>query len=1036
MKKSLESLRKFFDMKQGSRKKLILALVLIVLCLLAILIGLIVFNRLQTKALNDHPLVLIHTPENRDHVGLGQEVSLHATARSQNGIARVELWADDALVAAQATPEGEILSPAVLHIYWEPLTAGKHTLVVQAVSNSGIRGQATIVLYADEEIAAGIEEDSAVESGGESGAAEEGAEGDAGAAPGGSAPIPGGSPPGSSDDIGDLFGDGEPESEDEPEPSAEGGDPIALKVEILALETVESYEELHCYVSFGESNDAPSQWYPDFDGDQSTNDTFPSSDGRNWDVEPYLSGDSVPFIIWPEDQSLGINSTCVGIANGGASAPELGQVSLIRRPETWDGITRKVVSDGGEGSYTIDYRIYKEGETPEDLVGKEIDPDMTIPTNLHVQNWANPFGEIVGRSLMWDYELDDEAEPIDGFILYMNETMQWVVPADRTFTDVPSQWFKPPCGETYSFTVSAYRGSPVAGTESYPSDPLSFYTADIGDPICVQTYVFSFNTMTTGSLPEGGLYNGMYGSFYVNDESVDFDGRCEGPGLCGEVGLYENYEYDLHSTTSYLGNGPTQFLLTQGDDHSLHYGYEVNTTYTRGLGQTSTGRFCYAEGTIDWVDLARMIDPIVEHTMTASLGPVRDFCQVSYTIEPLGSGPSVQPGQPLPLPLLAVEEITIDDTGWLQIQIRNEGNADWTHNIPFSLTKNSGEPIGSYTWPASTIAPGDRVTLEYNMGGNPQPMDVCVILDPENEAPEQDDRFESPREPHCHPLPDLSISRVSYNPESETLTLIVDNTGGTQERTDLSLQLNIPGIETRPVLQADVTLHQYGVNLIDIPGITEEIRDAMVEGYTVSVDPTNDIEETDEENNTYTVPPGAVLRLHWVSVHSHYYPYYSASDSTQEQRYSLTVSTGAPEPISSVGSFGSNTVATWSTGRYDLEREIQSGPWEGARLGSQQHNLNEWVEFSIAGDEYLYLRASGEMQYLAYDWRSLGWGATRFSPDNWGASRRTISEDEECWYIGLSYPYLFDQRDFDVRPPSPWQNCGDWSITVFICRVE
>jgi hypothetical protein len=1034
MMKRLESLNSLLESKKISRKKMILALVLIVLFLLVILAGLIVYNNLQTKAVRDRPMVLIHTPENEARVGLGREVSLHATARSQNGIARIEFWADEALVSAQDTLEGEILSPAVLHAYWDPVTAGPHTLVVQAISNSGVRGQATVVLYAVEDLAAESEDLTYAVSGSDNGPVEEAAEEAGGAA--GPAPAPAGDPPGSADDLRDLFDDDptEPEPEDEAEPSAEGGEPTALKVEILNLETTESYEGLHCYISFGESEEAPSQWYPDFDGDQSTDDSFPSSDGRHWDVAPHLSGDAVPFITWPEDQPLGINSTCVGIADGGASAPELGRVNLIRRPETWDGITRRVLSEGGEGSYTIDYRITKGDEITQDGEGKEIDPTMTIPTNLRVQTWVNPFGEIVGHSLFWDYDLPEDEAAIDGFILYLNETMQWTEPAEKTWTDVPSQWFRPPCGETYAFTVSAYRGSPVSGTESLPSDDLSFYTADIDDPICVQTYVFSFNTMTTGTLPEGGLYNGMYGSFFVNDESVDFDGRCEGSGICGEVGLYENFEYDLHSTTSYLGNGPTQFLITQGDDHTLHYGYEVRTTYTRGLGETSTDRFCYNEGTIDWVDLERMIDPIYENTMTSG-GPVRDFCQVAFTIEPLGGGPSARPGQPLPLPLLSVEEMSMDETGWLQIQIRNEGNADWTHNVPFSLAKNSGEEIGSYTWPFTTIAPGGRITLEYNMGGNPQPMDVCVTLDPENEVPEQDDRFESPREPHCHPLPDLSISRVSYDPESETLTLIVDNTGGTQERTDLSLQLDIPGIETRPVTQQDITLYQYGVNLIDIPGVTQEIRDAMMEGYTVSVDPTNDIEETDEENNTYTVRPGAVLRLHWVSVHSHYYPYYSASNGTQDQRYNLTVTTGAPEPISSAGSFGSTTVANWSTGRYELEREIQSGPWEGARLGEQQHNLNEWAEFSIAGDEYLYLRASGEMKYLAYDWRSLGWGATSFSPGYWGISR-DISEDEECWYIGLSYPYLLDERDFEVQPPHPWQNCGNWRITVYICRVE
>ncbi len=1034
MKKRLASLRTILESKKISRRRLVLALVLIGLILLAILAGLIIFNRLEAKAIKDHPLVLIHTPENRDYVELGEEISLHATARSQNGIARIELWADDSLVVAQDTPEDEILSPAVLHSYWEPVATGPHTLVVQAISNSGVSGQATVTIYAQEGMVTGADADTDIEP--VSLTLEEDTEGETGAAPGGSAPSPGGAPPGSGDDVRDYLADepSEPGPEDEPVPSADGGEPTALKVEILALETMESYEGLHCYVSFGESGDAPSQWYPDFDGDQATDDSFPTSDGRNWDVEPYLSGDAVPFIMWPEDQPLGINTTCVGIADGGMAAPELGQINLVRRPETWDTITRHAVSDGGEGTYAIDYRISKEGETSEERVAKEIDPDMTVPTNLHIQNWVDPFGEHVGQSLMWDYEPEEDELPIDGFIIYLNGTLQWTVPAERHFSDVPSQWFRPPCGETYEFTVSAYRVHPITGYESYPSEGLSFYTADVGDPICNQTYLFSFNTMTTAELHEGRLYDGMYGSFYVNDESVDFDGRCHDSGICGDVGLYENYTYDLHSTTDFLGNGPAQFLITQGEDLSLNYGFEVSTTYTTGIGATSTTRFCHNDGTFEWADLEGIIDPIYEHTIPSD-GPVPGFCEVFMTIEPVGSGPSAAPGAPLPLPYLSVEDISVDETGWLQIQIRNEGNADWTHSIPLSLAKNSGEPIGSYTWPTSTIAPGERYTLEYDMSDEYQPMDVCVTLDPENEAPEQDDRFESAREPYCHPLPDLEISRVSYDPDFGGLRLIIDNHGGTQEHTDLSVQVEIPEYRIRPILHPNITLHGSGVNIIEVPGITEEMRADMMDGYSVSIDPTGYITETNEENNVYTVGPGATLRLHWYAVNTFYYRYYIYSNSTQQQRFGLTVATGPVEPISSSGDFGATTIAEWSTGSFDLEREVQSGPWEGSFLGEQQHNLHEWVEFTIAGDENLYVTASGEMNYRSNPWKSLGWGARSFGPDNWGAGR-TISGDEDCWYVGMGPPRSNNRQRISVMPPYPWTYCGTWRVAFYICRVE
>ena len=1036
MKKRLESLSTFLESKKISRKTLILALILIVLLLLAILVGLIIFNHLESKAIKDHPLVLIQTPENRTRVDLGQEVILHATARSQKGIARIELWVDGSLVVAQDTAEGEILSPAVLYSYWEPVATGPHTLVVQAISNSGVRGQATVMIYAQEGMAAETEAEANISIEPVSLSLEEDTEDETGAAPGGPAPSPGGSPPGSGDDVRDYLADEpfEPGPEDEPVPSADGGEPTALKVEILALETMQSYEGLHCYVSFGLSDIAPSQWYPDFDGDQTTDDSFPSSDGRNWDVEPYLAGGALPTIYWPEDQPLGINMTCVGIADAGMAAPELGQINLVRRPETWDGITRRVMSEGGEGSYTIDYRISKEGETPEERVEKTPDPDMTIPTNLRVQNWTNPFGEIVGQSLTWDYEPEDDELPIDGYVLYLNGTMQWTTPDARRFTDIPSQWFRPPCGETYEFTVTAYRGpDPVTGFESYPSEGLSFYTADIGDPICEETYLVSFNTMTTGELYEGRLYDGMLGGFYVNDESVAFSGRCEESGICGEVGLYENYEYDLPSTTDFLGDGPSQFLITRGDDLTLSYGFVILSTYTTGLGSTSTPRICYNDSTIAWIDLVGMIDPIYEHTIP-SHGALPGFCEVHMTIEPVSSGPSAAPGAPLPLPYLSVEELSMDDTGWLQIQVRNEGNADWTHNIPFALSKNSGEEIGSYTWPSGTIPPGGRTTLEYNLSDENQPMDVCVTLDPENVVPEQDDRFASPREPHCHPLPDLEIFRVSYDPDLGGLRLIVDNHGGTQEYTDLSVQVEIPDHPTRPILHSNITLHGGGTNVIEVPGINEEARAAMMNGYSVTVDPMNTLVETNEDNNTYTVGPSVTLRLHWYAVNTFYYRYYRYSNSTQQQRFNFDVTTGQFGEISSETDL-SPTIADWSTGWFDLEREVQSGPWEGSVLGEQQHNLHEWVEFTIAGDEYLYLSVSGKLKYRSFSEKSLGSTARALGPPNYGAGR-TISADEDCWYVGMGPPMSNNRQRISVRPPYPWTYYGTWRVTFYICRVE
>ncbi len=76
----------------------------LVLAGLCLLVFSIYYFSQRVRAFSSHPLVLIHNPVNHDRVQTGDELVVHATARDDVGIQRMELWVDDQLIAAQDAP--------------------------------------------------------------------------------------------------------------------------------------------------------------------------------------------------------------------------------------------------------------------------------------------------------------------------------------------------------------------------------------------------------------------------------------------------------------------------------------------------------------------------------------------------------------------------------------------------------------------------------------------------------------------------------------------------------------------------------------------------------------------------------------------------------------------------------------------------------------------------------------------------------------------------------------------------------------------
>jgi len=112
-------------------------LAIMLLCIAGV--ALIYFQR-RSVSFNSRPLVLIHAPINHDNVMVGEGIPVHATAREDNGLRRMELWVDDELIAVREAPAGSTIN-LTLSQSWNPDLPGTHVIVVRAVSSVGVAGQ-------------------------------------------------------------------------------------------------------------------------------------------------------------------------------------------------------------------------------------------------------------------------------------------------------------------------------------------------------------------------------------------------------------------------------------------------------------------------------------------------------------------------------------------------------------------------------------------------------------------------------------------------------------------------------------------------------------------------------------------------------------------------------------------------------------------------------------------------------------------------------------------------------------------------------
>lgn len=1041
-----------------SRTVPIAILTLMLLCCVAASGGYVLYRARGRRAMEERPLVLIHSPVNGEQLVQQESVSIHATARAEGGVSQIELWVDGVFVSMQRTAVETGISPLVMASSWAPQTLGDHVLVVRAVSAGGVTGQASVVVEVTaEEVARAEGEETETEEVDlpEDEAPEE-------ETPGGGPPVeqPPGEEPPSEEPPTDETPRDEPPREEPPEEEAPEGspdeipegvgeppdpivagpefdltalelliagqgpgmvrsrfssDPVGLRIELLALQTEGSYEALHCYLGVAEREPV---WVPDTDGNQDTNESFARlafapEGGSAWEVAEHLSGEMAPTTFWPGDRPLLIDLTCVGIAGGGTDAVELGRIETAVEPVAWDGVSRRLESVGGEAAFTIEYRI-DQIETSSRGQAKGIDHTMTRPENLTIDRTGY---------LRWEYHPRTEPEPeepIDGFRIYLNESFQWVVPASARETRLPAQWLNPPCGDRYSFTVSAYHneGCPADCRESPHSDPRAREGGDMGSPECGRQVVVDFNLLLTGDLGEDGRYDPgdvgpVYGWFYVNDQELFFDGRCveggRGTRHCAEIGLNHLSQYHINTLTVPLGGRAPRFVVHVPDGEALTVAYNIT--------DADTGR----NNADDLVCLGEHAFLDVEagaYTLTNYWPQVADRCRVQYTVDYADGSPVIESGDSLPLPLLEIEAVEVNTyDNELQIRVRNIGSADWKHDVIVGLTRReSGESLGTRSFRDVNLPIGGELLLSASRAPE-DPMDVCVTLDPNHAVTElgEESSADTVHEPHCPLLPDLVIDDVMYDSGRQKLIVVIRNVGdGMLWDGDLDLLVRFSdGDEIRAPTSwwGDTTMWPRGItNLEWPPPATEPSLDQsqLAEGYTVVLDPDDTISESDDDNNSFDVYTGAWLRVMW----SHIEAPYSARN-TVEFNFDVEILSGS----------GSRSIADWYV-EQDIDWTSDCDRLHDYTACSKSLGYDTgW--FYVAGDETLRIDSSashpGTLSYRG------GRHVWRFRAEDGWDGPQDVTDAGYCGDQPINRrDWAFDQVPIGV-------NTVNWGVGFYYC---
>jgi hypothetical protein len=194
----------------------------------------------------------------------------------------------------------------------------------------------------------------------------------------------------------------------------------------------------------------------------------------------------------------------------------------------------------------------------------------------------------------------------------------------------------------------------------------------------------------------------------------------------------------------------------------------------------------------------------------------------------------------------------------------------------------------------------------------------------------------------------------------------------------------------------------------------------MLDGYTVVVDPTDDFSETDESNNTYSIPGGANLRITWDGMYLRWYPHLVVHTCPNYGRFSAN-DTDVWVDIYARSEYSDVRQDTWHwSGEIASDGRLYSPGYHG------WERIPETTEFFIEPEQNLVIRIRGEQ-----DGESMGSGTAIFENiRNWEVDRLiptgSVCDDYDLREMG---------RELEAWPSGTNSWCGSWSVYVNICEI-
>ncbi len=612
----------------------VVVLVLLVVCVVAAL-GVLFYQSqavvVAPVAAAEGPAIQIDRPSHGDEVFVGQSVQVFATGHDPSRIERMQLWVDGQMVISQASAFPEGMSPFPLLATWVPETMGNHTVVVRGYNVAGVSGQAAVTLLAVEgpEIATEMPEEGCagvlliahlVQEGetleaiaAQYGVTQEeilacnpGVDPEAPLMPGEMLMVPYLASPEEEEplppgvelpvaqlplDIADEPGEDLPPPEEEPrlgedapvdveelsDASLDVDLPVTdpptavLEVEARALSTDRPYSAGYCLVRLGDNE---MEWVPSGD------DLFlPPEGAASWDISAELGGLENSRTVPVYGDILHVEMHCYAFRDRADAEPiYLGEVIRDHTDLDWSGELLEATSEDGEdgGWFKVRYLIC---------------PGTCYPERELQAPYALGMDRIDGDAyLRWQWDGDPDA--IDRYRIYRNGSDRGYVWSGGKTARLGESDLNPPCGETYSFQISAYNGPVGHGVESPLSEPFE-YPPSGPEPCEGRRVVLSFGNLHTGCLPadcgeaagpgcSNCLLNLWYGFITANRELLaHLPPECPS-GVCAWVGPIlksfscSNAPYNIFtpclwppSSTAELFDGQNTLVVDLGESEDL-----------------------------------------------------------------------------------------------------------------------------------------------------------------------------------------------------------------------------------------------------------------------------------------------------------------------------------------------------------------------------------------------------------------------------------------------------------------------------------